>query len=181
MDIEDPPLFTGTIDWLVDGPPDLLFDEVATRGRIEEKLFVNSPEWRHQATIQLVRNVLRWGVIDLDDQGTDNSVLADHLFVTITLEATAPNGRDGLEISFGDSDWEPLGGIKRGVARIVNGASELSIDIDTVEAAEVYGKTVKRESGELRPEEFAALRESAAMMRSALEYLRRPKNSIDKK
>lgn len=93
MDVESPD-FTGTIEWTISGPPDLLNDEARpSDGPFTLTISVNTPDWSEHAEIKFVRNVNRVYKLGLGS-GTASTGVADIRGLDITLRANAPNGQD---------------------------------------------------------------------------------------
>lgn len=166
--------FEGNLTWLVEGPADLtLADRPVGSDRVEEKLYVHSPDWRQQASLEFTRNIMGFSTVNLDSHDTENTLL-DLLFVTMSFEANAPNDTDRLRMSFdASSGFTPRGNVSE-ATRVINGAPALydAIDQSNDAAVHTYLGNLTSENLNPRKDDIAALRTSVALLRNALMYLR---------
>lgn len=176
VDDNDRSGFKGDLTWLVYGPPELtLADHPLTSDRVEERLYVNSLDWRQQASMQFTRNVTRFTTVDLSKGGTENSYLTDLRSLVISFEADAPNDTDRLRMTFdASSGFFPNGHIIES-SRVINGAPALYREIDPNNQAARSEHIASMRSENMRPraDDIRALRESVALLKAALAYLRR--------
>lgn len=172
----DSEIFSGGISWLLEDTGDITFVNTPTsRQRIDEALYVHSPDWRTQAGIKFIRNVFGVAVIDISSNTQSRGGLADLLFTEISLEGTTENSRDRVRTRFGASSGFFPKGQREELSKVVNGAPRLYDEVDPGDEvavqryiASIDVKTIAK----ALPEDISVLYESLQLMKNALAYLR---------
>lgn len=138
--------------------------------RYKTKLITNSPDWRQQAELELVRTAFKSGIVDLE-LNTSSPAFSDLLFLDLKLEADAPNSTDRLgtaysaSLSFPKGNWDSLD-------RRVNCAQTVTEKI-AIGQFEEWRRTVRHETVDLpSKEELEELRRSVQLLAAAIRYVR---------
>ena len=172
----DSEIFSGGISWLLEDTGDITFvDTPSGLERIDEALYVHSPDWRTQASIKFIRNVFGVAVIDMSSNTQSSGDLVDLLFTEISLEGTTENSRDRVRTRFGASSGFFPKGQREELSKVVNGAPRLYDEVDPGDEvavrryiASIDVKTITK----ALPEDISVLYESLQLMKNALAYLR---------